>query len=182
MPSSLAVIHSSTSGYSPRPPVSVCGTGRAPLGASAIFLPVWLPALSDPPWGLGTVGDRLSPTPLQPGIPSPGGSVTPGSRFGLARGYRNLDRLYIALPLRVPLSPRLTLNRLALFRKPWACGVRGSLAHLVTHAYIFFSGRSSIPPGTPSLPSAMLPYRSSRSPSLRRRTSCPFIIHASPLD
>ena len=74
---------------------------------------------------------RLSGRPygLQPAIPSAGGSVTPGSRVAPRRGYRNLDRLYITFPSRVPLSPRLTLIRLALFRKPWACGVRGSRAH-----------------------------------------------------
>ena len=33
LPSSLAVIHSSTSGYSPRPPVSVYGTGPRALDA-----------------------------------------------------------------------------------------------------------------------------------------------------
>ena len=127
MPSSLAVIHSSTLGYSPRPPVSVYGTGRHALGGAAVFLRVCLPALSDCPWTLGTVGFR-SPYGLQPGIPSPGGSVTPRSRGTLHGGYRNLDRLYITFPSRVPLSPRLTLIRLALFRKPWACGARFSLA------------------------------------------------------
>ena len=66
---------------------------------------------------------------LQPPIPSGGGSVTPRSRLAPMHGYRNLDRLYITFPSRVPLSPRLTLIRLALFRKPWACGVRGSIAH-----------------------------------------------------
>ena len=30
---------------------------------------------------------------------------------------------------------------------------------VVTHAYIFFSGRSTAPRGTASTPSAMLPYR-----------------------
>ena len=37
LPSSLAVIHSSALGYSPRPPVSVYGTGRRALSACAIF-------------------------------------------------------------------------------------------------------------------------------------------------
>ena len=38
LPSSLAVIHSSTLGFSPRPPVSVCGTGSCKLQRLAGFL------------------------------------------------------------------------------------------------------------------------------------------------
>ena len=40
LPSSLAVIHSSTSGYSPHPPVSVYGTGRHALHDRQLFLQV----------------------------------------------------------------------------------------------------------------------------------------------
>ena len=38
LPSSLAVIHSSASGFSPRPPVSVSGTGGTALDALGLFL------------------------------------------------------------------------------------------------------------------------------------------------
>jgi len=38
LPSSLATDHSSTSGYSPWPPVSVSGTGRHILNANEVFL------------------------------------------------------------------------------------------------------------------------------------------------
>ena len=41
LPSSLAVIHSSASGYSPHPPVSVYGTGGHTLDADMIFSQVW---------------------------------------------------------------------------------------------------------------------------------------------
>ena len=61
--------------------------------------------------------------------------------------------------VRLPLSPRLTLIRLTLFRNPWACGAGVSTPVVVTYAYIFFSGRSSRPRGPPSAPSGMLPYR-----------------------
>ena len=37
LPSSLAMNHSSTFGYSPRPPVSVCGTGRHTLALAAFL-------------------------------------------------------------------------------------------------------------------------------------------------
>ena len=97
---------------------------------------------------------------LQRAIPSARGSVTSRSRDILHSRRRNLNRLVIRFPLRVPLSPRLTLIRLTLFRKPWVFGVDVSSSIIVTYAYIFFSGRSSIPYGTPSTPTGMLPYHS----------------------
>ena len=62
LPSSLAMIHSSTLGSSPHPPVSVYGTGRAALHDLPIFSLVCLPALSAPPKLRGTVGFHLSTT------------------------------------------------------------------------------------------------------------------------
>ena len=128
MPSSLAVIHSSTSGYSPRPPVSVYGTGPAALGAALAFLAGVLTCSVGLPEGAPYC--RASAVAY---IPSTRCSVSGRqcrSRVtrGLRRGYRNLDRFHIGCPSRVPLSPRLTLIRLALFRKPWACGARVSIA------------------------------------------------------
>ena len=164
LPSSLAVIHSSTSGYSPRPPVSVYGTGRRALHAPWIFLPVWLPALSAPPKPRGTVGFQ-SPYVLQPSIPSDGGSVTPGSPDSLRGECRNLDRLAIGCASRLPLSPRLTLIRLTLFRNPWACGEGVSSPFIVTYAYIFFSSRSRKSRGFPSALAGMLPYHASSDAS-----------------
>ena len=171
LPSSLAVIHSSTLGYSPHPPVSVYGTGRYALGAGRVFLRVWLPGLSPRADARRTVGFR-SRYGLQRGIPSPRASFTPRSPADPRSGFRNLDRMAIAVPLRVTLRSRLTLIRLALIRKPWAFGVRVYARIVVTHAYIFFSRRSSTPRGAPSTPAPMLPYRSAlpRSPRLRRRS------------
>ena len=51
LPSSLAVIHSSALGYSPRPPVSVYGTGGHALGGSTVFLRVWFHAAVGSPVG-----------------------------------------------------------------------------------------------------------------------------------
>ena len=96
---------------------------------------------------------------LQRAIPSARGSVTSRSLICLHSRRRNLNRLVIRSPLRVPLSPRLTLIRLTLFRKPWVFGVDVSTSIVVTYAYIFFSSRSSIPHGTPSRLTGMLPYR-----------------------
>ena len=157
MPSSLAVIHSSTLGYSPHPPVSVYGTGRNALHAQQLFLQVWLPALSDCPKALCTVRFHFRYI-LQPPIPSGGGGVTSRSLSCLHYGYRNINRFVIGFPSRVPLRSRLTLVRLALSRKPWVYGDGVYTPFVVTHAYIFFSRRSSISHNTPSTPTGMLPY------------------------
>ena len=96
---------------------------------------------------------------LQRAIPAARGSVTSRSRIHQQGRRRNLDRLVIRSPLRVPLSPRLTLIRLTLFRKPWVFGVTVSTVIVVTYAYIFVSSRSSTPHGAPSRLTGMLPYR-----------------------
>ena len=182
LPNSLAVIHSSTLGFSPHPPVSVYGTGRLALNTPGLFLRVWLPALSPRPKTQCTVVFQ-SPYALQPSIPSDGGSFTPRSPGHLQSERRNINRLLIGCPFRVPLSPRLTLIRLALFRKPWVFGERVSTRFVVTYAYIFFSGRSSTSHNAPSAPTGMLPYHSykrvpsfggsldARSLSTRRRST-----------
>ena len=151
------MIHSSTLGFSPHPPVSVYGTGRNALNDTLIFLQVCLPALSDRPKPLRTVGFQ-SPYVLQPPIPSGGGSVTSRSQRILHCEYWNINQLYITCPSRVPLSPRLTLIRLTLFRKPGVFGVNISIFIVVTYAYIFVSRRSRMPHDTPSTLTGMLPY------------------------
>ena len=148
--------------------MSVYGTGRLPLGGKTLFSRVWLPALSDRPKALRTVGFQ-SPYGLQRAIPSARGSVTPRSRPSQTDGLRNLNRICIAWPPRVRLSARLTLIRLAWFRKPWVFGVNISIFIVVTHAYIFVSGRSSEPHGSPSAPTGMLPYHAAVTPRPRLR-------------
>jgi hypothetical protein len=161
LPSSLAVIHSSALGYSPHPPVSVYGTGGPSLVALSLFSRVWLPALSARPGARRTFGSR-SPYTLQRGIPSPRGSVTPRSRLRPTGRLRNIDRMCIGCALRPPLSSRLTRGRLAWPRKPWVFGGGVSTPLVVTHAYIFFSGRSRKPRGSPSAPTGMLPYHAAQ--------------------
>ena len=99
-------------------------------------------------------------TPVQPPIPSGGGSFAARSLSLLSAVLRNIKRISIRFPFRVPVRSRLTLERLALSRKPGACGAHVSACVIVTHAYIFFSGRSSISHDTPSTPTGMLPYHS----------------------
>ena len=138
------MIHSSTLGFSPHPPVSVYGTGPIALNDPLIFLQACLPALSDCPKTLGTVGFQ-SPYGLQRPFPSGRGSVTPRSQRILQCEYRNINRFIIGFASRLLLSPRLTLIRLTLFRKPWVFGVNISIFIIVTYAYIFFSTRSRSP-------------------------------------
>ena len=68
----------------------------------------------------------------------------------------------IGLAVRLTLRTRLTLIRLTLFRNPWVYGVNISIFIIVTYAYIFFSRRSSIPHGTPSTLTGMLPYHATQ--------------------
>ena len=138
LPSSLAVIHSSTLGFSPHPPVSVYGTGSHTLSEAVIFLQVCLPALSAQPKLCGTVRFQ-SPYVLKRAISSARGGVTPRSHTFLHGMFRNINRMSIWFPSRVPIRPRLTLIRLTLFRKPGVFGAGVSPPVIVTYAYIFFS-------------------------------------------
>ena len=110
----------------------------------------------------GTVGFQ-SPYGLQPSIPSDGGSVTTRSQSILQSEYRNINRFAIRFASRLLLSPRLTLIRLTLFRKPGVFGVRISILIIVTYAYIFFSARSSKSHDSPSTLSRMLPYHACKT-------------------
>ena len=140
MPSSLAVTHSSAFGYSPRPPVSVSGTGRRGLKLSGFS--------REPPSPRCPLARRLGVLShlgtrrvlncaaytflLQPAIPSAGGGSGPPSPLRSPVGYGNVDPLPIGAtpPLqRRRLRSRLTLIRLALIRKPWSSGVGVSRPH-----------------------------------------------------
>ena len=142
--------------------MSVYGTGRLDLNDSLIFLQACLPALSDCPKTLGTVGFQL-PYGLQRTIPSVRGSVTSRSHVILHSEYRNINRFVIRFVSRLLLRSRLTLIRLTLFRKPGVFGVNISIFIIVTYAYIFFSARSSRPHGPPSTLSRMLPYHACKT-------------------
>ena len=62
----------------------------------------------------------------------------------LHSGYWNINQFSIVFASRLPLRSRLTLIRLALFRKPWVFCVGISIPIIVTYAYIFFSRRSRV--------------------------------------
>ena len=66
---------------------------------------------------------------LQRAIPSARGSFTSPSLLRFPAGCWNVNQLSIGLAFRLILRPRLTLNRLSLFRNPWSSGVRVSHPH-----------------------------------------------------
>ncbi|KWW27341.1 MAG: Uncharacterized protein AUK64_2224 [bacterium P201] len=188
LPSSLATDHSSTFGFSPRPPVSVSGTGRrrhalevfpGSLLTTAVRSPVgprYFHARDRPadlPAGL--------PYPFQRAIPSARGSVTSPSLLRFAAGCWNVDQLSIGIAFRLILRPRLTLNRLSLFRKPWSSGGRVShppYRYLCLHL-LFHTLQQASRPAFGAY--GMLPYRY-RYPRASVPRLYPFIIHATPLD
>ena len=158
---------SSTCGYSPRPPVSVYGTGACHLALSGFSreyaprvypLGLGLAVLS----GLGSPGDfppGALPTPLQRALPSARARFAPPSPLRSGSRCRNLQRLPIGLALRLILRTRLTLIRLALIRNPWSSGGRVSRPpsrYLCLHLLFHPLQRASRPAFDAN---GMLPYR-----------------------
>ena len=138
LPSSLAVIHSSTLGFSPRPPVSVCGTGGYICKRLAGFLGSLIRDIISAPEGLEYYQLSASPAYFTTGpIPTAFNAlfrqcaVLSLLRHRIATCSRcwNINQLSIDLRFRLGLRTRLTLIRLALIRKPWSYGVRVTLPH-----------------------------------------------------
>ena len=103
LPSSLAMIHSSTLGFSPRPPVSVCGTGVDDLKLSGFS---WKSAYLhyQRPRGFAVLSGfsctsgfayRSNTFALQRTIPSVRGSVTTPSPHRSHQQYGNINPLAI---------------------------------------------------------------------------------------
>ena len=128
------MIHSSTLGFSPQPPVSVCGTGFDGLELSGFSRKPDYPRYRRPRRFAVLSGFSTYPGfawdtytyALQRTIPSVRGGVTSPSPRRNHQKYGNINPLSIGIPLRVSLRPRLTLIRLALIRKPWSFGGRVS--------------------------------------------------------
>ena len=111
--------------------MSVYGTGRISLRRRLrIFSGACSPAAVLPPVGVRYFRDSPDPLPpdhsatsLQRAIRSARGPFASPSPFRLEYpGLRNIDRMSIQPVLRTVVRPRLTLNRLALFRNPWSFG------------------------------------------------------------
>ena len=165
LPSSLAVIHSSASGSSPHPPVSVYGTGRMSLVAGGFsreygYLRCRIAR------GLSVLSAFGLPTAFNGEFRLPAAVSLLGRRLARHPGRGILTAFASGVPLRVALSSRLTRGRLAWPRKPWVFGGDVCTSLVVTHAYIFFSGRSSAARATPSAPTGMLPYHDWLAPAV----------------
>ena len=107
LPSSLAVIHSSTLGSSPHPPVSVYGTGCFTLRGSEIFSQVWLPALSSCPKAPGTVRFQVTPTPFNVLFRQHAAVSLPGLTLSCKAGGGILTASSSGSPFGFPLVPGL---------------------------------------------------------------------------
>ena len=130
LPNSLTVTHSSALIYSIQPPVSVCGTG-GPQMSLADFLGSLITHAIRLPEGARYFQVRLRRwICLPPSAPTPFNALFRQCamlsllrpRFSLRVSTGILTGSVIRLALRLTLSPRLTLIRLALIRNPEFCG------------------------------------------------------------
>ena len=107
LPSSLAVIHSSTLGFSPHPPVSVYGTGRHTLDAFTLFLRVWLPALSAHTNARSSVPFQPEPTRFNHLFRQMAAVSLPGHVSACVTGCGIFTALSSGTPVGCPLVPAL---------------------------------------------------------------------------
>ena len=132
------MIHSSTLGFSPRPPVSVCGTGGYSFKRLAGFLGSRIRDIISAPEGLEYYQLSAKPGYFTPGLLPTAFNVLFRQyavlsllrhRIANCSRYWNINQLSIDLRFRLGLRTRLTLIRLALIRKPWSFGVQVSRLH-----------------------------------------------------
>ena len=107
------------------------------------------------------------PYKLQRAYPSARGSFTPPSLLRITVGCWNINQLSIGLAFRLILRPRLTLNRLSLFRKPWSSG--GEVFHPPYRYLCLHLLFRKLQPTSRSTFGAvgMLPYQYNSIPGLR---------------
>lgn len=111
LPSSFTRVLPNACGCSPRPPVSVYGTGRRVV-RTGLFVA----------GNQGSSGSKCRP-PCGPGSSSTPYPLMPASpAFNLPVGCGNINPLSIGYAFRPGLRSRLTLGGLAFPRKPWAFG------------------------------------------------------------
>ena len=107
------------------------------------------------------------PYKLQRTYPSVRGSSTSPSLLRIFSGCWNVDQLSIGFAFRLILRPRLTLNRLSLFRKPWSSGEQ--VSHLLYRYLCLHLLFHPLQPCSRTTFDAngMLPYQYLRIPGLR---------------
>ena len=187
LPSSLAMLLPPALGFSPHPPVSVCGTGT--LGTIAAFLGTRSARFATPfhsasrPRALHGGFSFRAPAALAPGFPFPARAFRMRPRSSVPVWCRNLHLLSIGYGFRPLLRPRLTQGRSALPWKPRIFGQGDSHPLLATHSGILPSRPSTAPSGAASSATGMLPYHPfrKRGPRLRWCVSAPDIFGAGTL-
>ena len=173
--------------------MSVSGTGRLRLKRRLrIFSGACSSISVGPPEGFPYF--QVSPMPFPPACMATslqrafrsarGPFASPSPLRLMTSGLRNIDRMSIRQILRTGVRPRLTLNRLALFRNPWSFGEgvsRPLCRYLCLHLLFPCLHHTSRYTFTDM---AMLPYRSIMIiyPMVSAPDLCPIIIHAGPLD
>ena len=137
LPSSLTTLLPLALGFSPHPPVSVCGTGT--LAYTGAFL--------------ASLNHRLPYSnfgPLRPGRPTPRFGYQKVSFRFKVRWLRNFNRMCIDYAFRPRLSSRLTLGGRTSPRKPWIFGHHDSHMILATHSGILTRMKSTAASATTS--------------------------------
>ena len=143
LPSSLTMLLPPALGFSPHPPVSVCGTGS--YETIAAFLDSQLTSFATLSFATRHVFalqhgfSGAAATPLVPGFPFPALALCLCPHSSVHMKYRNLHLLSIGYGSRPRLRSRLTQSRSALLWKPRIFGLEDSHLHLATHSGILSS-------------------------------------------
>ena len=152
LPSSLTTLLPFALGFSPHPPVSVCGTGTFTLDSGfscqcgIIYFGTLISLPIRPSKHPAYLTTGLS-TSLGPALPAAGTNYPPASPL-LSNEYWwywNFNQLSIAYAFRPQLRSRLTLGGRTFPRKPWIFGGKDSHFTLATHSGILSSILSTCP-------------------------------------
>ena len=144
LPSSLTMLLPSALGFSPHPPVSVCGTGdiyaiEAFLGRSLGSFPTLVCSVPHVSLAFRKEVFSIPALYMQPRSNTWLLLFDPRPLSSDIYQCRNLNLLSIDYVFRPRLRPRLTQGRQALPWKPWIFGLKDSHFHLATHSGILSS-------------------------------------------
>ena len=189
LPSSLTTLLPLVLGFSPHPPVSVCGTGTFTLDSgfsrqceitgfgTKISLPIttrkrkaYLTTLLSSSLGRAFPAARSGYPPASPPL------------YNEYRQYRNIYLLSIDYAFRPHLRSRLTLGGRPFPRKPWIFDGQDSHLSLVTYSDILTTDTSTRPYDRASTAYSKLLYHSFLNPQLRYMVLAPLIFGADSLD
>ena len=175
LPSSLTTLLPLVLGFSPHPPVSVCGTGTSTLDSGfsrqceIIDFGTVISLLITPRKQEAYLTTSLSST-LERTFPAVRFDYPPASPplYNEYRQYRNINLLSIGYAFRPRLRSRLTLGGRPLPRKPWIFDGKDSHFALVTYSDILTTDTSTRPFDRASTAYSKLLYRAIKlHPQLR---------------